>query len=124
MNLNHLHLIVGDLERSKAFYSQIFGFREKMRYGPNLLFIQNDSGFDLALTPATSVESLPKGVHFGFSVSNRAQLEEFFAKVKQFFPKSLSLSEPSDHGDWGSFSCVDPDGYTVEIYWDSNLHST
>lgn len=121
MDLNHLHLMVADLERSKAFYADLFGFKEKQRYGPDLLFIQNSSGFDLALTPTSNVERLPKGIHFGFSVPGRSQLDELFQTVKRLYPAHLKSERPQDHGDWGTFTCADPDGYTIEVYWDQNL---
>lgn len=124
MDLNHLHLMVANLDKSKEFYVGLFGFREKASYGPDLLFIQNASGFDLALTPSPSVQALPKGIHFGFSVADHLSLLEMFEKVKTTSPESLTQAAPSNHGDWGSFVCLDPDEYTIEVYWDSNLHGT
>lgn len=121
MDLNHLHVLVKDLNQSKKFYADLFGFKEKAEYGPELLFLQNANGFDLALTPVNDVPKLPDGIHYGFSVKNKEIMTEFYNKGRKLYP-ALFSNEPKDHGSWGSFSCLDPNGYVVEIYWDSQLH--
>lgn len=123
MDLNHLHLMVRDIGKSKEFYETLFGFKEKIWYGPNLLFLQNSSGFDLALTPTANPIPLPEGVHYGFSVSRKTQLDEFYSIGTQKYP-NLFKEKPRDHGNWGTLLCSDPDGYSFEIYWDENLRET
>jgi catechol 2,3-dioxygenase-like lactoylglutathione lyase family enzyme len=123
MDLNHLHLMVKDIKRSQAFYEAMFGFTEKIWYGDNLLFLQNAHGFDLALTGTPQPQPLPQGVHYGFSISDRKQLDEMYSRGKDLFPDCFK-TPPKDHGDWGTLLCMDLDGYPFEIYWDQNLRPT
>jgi catechol 2,3-dioxygenase-like lactoylglutathione lyase family enzyme len=123
MDLNHLHLMVKDIKRSQAFYEALFGFKEKFSYGADLLFLQNSHGFDLALTPTDHTQPLPKGIHYGFSISDRALLAEIYERGLKLYPESFK-TPPKDHGSWGTLVCTDPDGYPFEIYWDQNLRPT
>lgn len=123
MDLNHLHLMVKDIRSSKKFYETLFGFKEKIWYGENLLFLQNDHGFDLALSPTENPVRLPEGVHYGFSVSEKERLEAIYSAGKNIYPDCFQTA-PKDHGDWGTLVCEDPDGYLFEIYWDENLRAT
>lgn len=121
MDLNHLHILVKDVEKSKKFYGDLFNFSEKVSYGPDLIFLQNSDGFDLALTPIDESVSLPKGIHFGFSLKNKDELISFYNKGRSLYPDYFS-EEPRDHETWGAFTCLDPDGYILEVYWDEQLH--
>jgi catechol-2,3-dioxygenase len=123
MDLNHLHLMVKDIKNSKMFYEKLFGFNEKIWYGDDLLFLQNSDGFDLALSPTEKPIPLPQGVHYGFSVSSKSRLQEFYLRGKEFYPDCFKEG-PKDYGTWGTLICSDPDGYTFEIYWDENLRPT
>jgi catechol 2,3-dioxygenase-like lactoylglutathione lyase family enzyme len=120
MDLNHLHLLVRDLEASARFYGALFGFRENTRYGPGLLFLRNDAGFDLALTPAESIAPLPQGIHFGFAVPDRERLDSLYKAGLAEYPACFP-TPVREHGTWANLSCHDPDGYVIEIYWDPGL---
>lgn len=117
MRLNHLHLLVTDLDKSQYFYTKTLGFRFKVSYGPELIFLQNNDGFDLALTLVSNRPEMPPGVHFGFRVDNHEQLEENHKTGSSHYPQ-LFNEELRHHGSWGSFGCEDPDGYVIEFYWD------
>jgi catechol-2,3-dioxygenase len=121
VDLNHLHLLVKDLGKSKEFYCELFDFSENASYGPELLFLQNKSGFDLALTPVDKSVKLPEGIHFGFSLNSKEELDAFYQKAKELYPEKIN-EEPRDHNSWGVFTCSDPDGYILELYWDEQLH--
>jgi catechol 2,3-dioxygenase-like lactoylglutathione lyase family enzyme len=122
MHLKHLHLMVKDIKISQKFYQDLFGFKEKIWYGDDLLFLQNSDGFDLALTPCDKVVPLPKGVHYGFTVTDSSFLENLYKNGKNAFPDCFQKA-PANYGDWGTLICQDPDGYNFEIYWDKNLHN-
>jgi catechol 2,3-dioxygenase-like lactoylglutathione lyase family enzyme len=122
MNLNHLHLMVKDIKRSQAFYETMFGFKEKISYGKDLLFMQNAEGFNLALTPTDKVQPLPPGVHYGFLISERAQMDEMYQRGQKLFAECFTAT-PQDRGNWATLVCKDPDGYQLELYWDPNLGS-
>jgi catechol 2,3-dioxygenase-like lactoylglutathione lyase family enzyme len=120
MDLNHLHLMVRDVARSRKFYEAMFGFKEKIWYGDDLLFLRNEHGFDLALSPSPNPEKMPNGVHYGFSVKEPRKLAEIYKQGNELYPECFP-TEPKDYGDWGTLVCQDPDGYNFEIYWDMNL---
>jgi catechol-2,3-dioxygenase len=121
LDLNHLHLFVRDLKRSRNFYETAFGFKPQAQYGQDLVFLKNRHGFDLALDRVDSVEKLPKGFHFGFSFESREELEEMHGRMKAAFPDSLESGEVRDHESWSNFTCLDPDGNAIELYWDPGL---
>lgn len=123
MDLNHLHLMVRDIRKSKEFYEAMFGFKEKIWYGDDLLFIQNSEGFDLALSPSDNPAALPSGVHYGFSVSKKSKLHEIYAEGRERYPECFK-TPPKEYEGWGTLLCNDPDGYHFEIYWDENLRPT
>ena len=121
MTINHLHLKTRNLEESVKFYS-LFGFKEKVRITKTLLFLQDEAGFDLALDQVDFVEELPKGVHFGFALKSRNDVESVLGLLKQSYPHLLSHNEIRDNGSWGDIELTDPDGYPIQIYWDVDLH--
>tara|TARA_R110000868_G_scaffold117600_12_gene312394 strand:+ start:14303 stop:14668 length:366 start_codon:yes stop_codon:yes gene_type:complete len=120
MDLNHLHLAVKDLEKSMNFYTKAFDFYEKARFGPSLVFLKNNEGFDLALSLVDEVEQLPNHIHYGFSFKTKSELMDFYTKGQRVFSSNF-VEAPSDKGGFVSFVCVDPDGYHIELYWDPNL---
>lgn len=114
--------MVKDIALSKKFYEDLFGFKEKIWYGEDLLFLQNSHGFDLALSPIDTPLALPPGFHYGFSVKEKTRLQEIYSQGKELYPKCFK-TPPKDHGSWGALVCCDIDNYPFEIYWDENLHS-
>ncbi len=98
-------------------------FLRKLDPQKDLLFLQNSHGFDLALSPTEKPLALPKGVHYGFSVSQKERLHEIYNLGKELYPDCFT-EPPKDHGNWGTVVCTDLDGYPFEIYWDENLRPT
>lgn len=115
VDLNHLHLAVKDLERSKEFYSKHFGFRERCQHG-KCLFMANDQGFDLALDPECTPEELPKWFHVGVRVPSISGIKELY---KTFDASKKNISRDlEEYDDLVFFHAVDPDGYKIECYWE------
>ena len=114
-----INLIVGDLERSKAFYREVFGLSLQhedqdsamFRFKDTYLFLQRGAAHQDA--PSTDVLSLAqKGVgQFVIFVDDvdavRSDLDQ--ARV-------ATISGPADR-DWGmrTLTLADPAGYTWEI---------
>lgn len=112
MNLNHLHLHVRNLDRAQRFYESYFRFREHMRYG-NILFLRNASGFDLALVPDRKLSPFPSWFHFGFRLANPGAVRNLQSRMSS---EGVPVDEVEDHGGYVTCQCVDPDGYSIEIY--------
>jgi len=121
MTINHLHLKVADIQKSIAFYTSLFGFREKVKFSDKFYFLQDSSGFDLALDEKSEVLPLPPGFHFGFALQNREQVIAALEKFRSAYPELLH-GGLNEHGSWGDFNCTDPDGYAIQVYWDVDLH--
>ncbi len=115
IDLNHIHIAVKDLEKSKEFYSKYLGFRERCYHG-KCLFMTNDQGFDLALDPEYQPEPLPSWFHIGVKVESKASIDSFYNK---FESASEYVSRPIERYDeFIFFHAVDPDGYKIECYWE------
>ena len=122
MQLNHLHIQVADVARSRAFYERFLGLREHVRHG-DVLFMTDDARFDLALAPAGDVmtaarpgDGFPAWFHFGFRLPSAGAVRQLFSDMKAAGVVIVVVLE-EDSG-LVSFRCADPDGYTLEIYWE------
>jgi catechol 2,3-dioxygenase-like lactoylglutathione lyase family enzyme len=115
VDLNHLHLHVRDLGRSRRFYETWLGFREHAWY-EDLLFLRNAHGFDLALMPDPAPAPLPDWFHFGFRLESAAAVRELHERMRAAgVPFRRALHEEPE---LVSFRCEDPDGCAVEVYWE------
>src|SRR5437660_9812673 len=65
VDLDHLHLVVRDLDASAAFYRDWFGFDGDVIDGT--LFAHNRAGFLLCLSPGAEPARL-NDAHFGFNL--------------------------------------------------------
>ncbi len=111
-NLNHLSLVVSDIERSAAFYESLFGMDRHWGEGDFVFLVCGDA--DLALVKGKPL--IHRRFHFGFRVETREEVDQWLEQVKQH-PAPVTHG-PHDYGDYYTFSCRDPDGYAVEIYFE------
>ena len=115
MNINHMHLEVGSVERAKRFYQRFFGLEESVRHG-DILFMRDGAGMDLALAPASEAVSPPSWFHFGFRLETPAEVERLYGKlIEAQAPMRQALGREDDLV-W--FRCLDPDGYEIDVYWE------
>ena len=115
MNLTHLHLHVHDVARARRFYEEYFGLRVHVWHG-EILFMRDAAGFDLALAPSAAVPPLPDWLHFGFRLADAESVRALYRRlVAAAVPVVHALVDESD---FVSFRCADPDGYTIEVYWE------
>ena len=112
--LNHLHLHVRDVEASKAFYGRWFGLRERVRHG-EILFVRDESGFDLALAPDRKPARMPKWFHLGFRLGSAARVRALHRRMRAARQDTTDLG---DEPDYVFFRLKDPDGYAIEVYWE------
>ena len=112
--LNHIQIVVSNLERSLAFYTGLLGMHELFREG-SLVFLQSAEGKDvITLRHAQGPVDGAAGVmqHFGFSVSH----EDHAAAVEEARRFGAEVLEVGQHGDNGLYVYIkDPDGYIIEI---------
>jgi catechol 2,3-dioxygenase-like lactoylglutathione lyase family enzyme len=109
VDLNHLHLGVDDIDRSRAFYEQ-FGFREHVWHG-DTLFMRNDDGFDLALAPHGRGD-MPPWFHVGCRLGSAAEVRALEHSLAD------RVHERGEEPDFVWFRVTDPDDYQLEIYWE------
>ena len=113
MDLNHLHLHVRNLDRAKRFYVSYFRFGKPVRHG-NILFLRNTSGFDLALAPDRTSFSFPEWFHFGFRLGNARAVRKLHSRMSA---EGVQVQNIEEYADYVTFRCMDPDGYSIEVYW-------
>ncbi len=112
-SLKHLALLVHDIRTARRFYEIYFGFDEGSEWQGDVLFIRNSDGFDLALMRGEHPPNPGAFHHFGFQV---ASADEVKALQHRLDAEGVPIIEVVHERDLVSFKCVDPDGYTVEVY--------
>lgn len=112
--LNHVHILVGDIERSVDFYTEVFGLKAMYsdeHNGELLTFMWTSDGDVLTLHAAREGAGKMGGFqHFGFQWDGT--LDQALEAVIVGGGKFLSKAgwEP-DHVAY----VADPDGYVIEI---------
>ena len=113
LTLNHLNLVVSDVSRSARFYIELFGMEEQWSVGGEFVFLAC-GGTDLALTEGQP-RMHPK-FHFGFRLETRDAVDTWLARIREHgVPVTHGLA---DYGEYYTFTCRDPDGYGIEIYFE------
>jgi len=115
MQINHLHLHVRDVERSRAFYERYFGMRLQRVITEGFLFLTDDGGMDLALSVEEELPEKPDWFHFGFRLEDADQVREMHQRMCE---DGVCEEELGVYGDRVTFGVSDPDGYGVEIYFE------
>lgn len=115
MELKHLALLVHDIRKARRFYETYFGFDEDSQWQGDVLFIRNRAGFDLALMRGEHPPNPGAFVHFGFKVASARDVEATQLRLEV---DAVPIVEVVREPDLVSFKCLDPDGYTVEVYAD------
>ena len=113
MRLRHLALLVRDIRTARRFYEAYFGFDAGAEWFGSVLFVRNDEGFDLAFMKGEHPPNPGAFHHFGFQLADR---ESVNALKTQLEDNNVPIIEEVDEPGQFSFKCVDPDGYTVEVY--------
>ncbi len=118
--MRHVALRVADVERSKNFYTEVFGMRVVWQPDPDNAYLSSGSD-NLALhrEPGRDQAKADAGAldHIGFFVADLKQLEENFAWAGQ---RGLQIVRPlRQHRDGThSFYIEDPDGIVVQLIHD------
>ena len=122
IRIGHVHLTVGDLDRSLRFYRDVLGFEVTTRYGSNAVFLSaggyhHHIGLNTwagrgAPPPPTGTTGL---YHFAILYPDRKTLA---AAVRRLLEAGVPLEGTADHGVSEAICLRDPDGNGVELYRD------
>ena len=110
MPLNHLKLIVSDLERSEAFYRAAFGL-EVVEREPHQVVLTTPGSGDV-LTLAQAGDGQPPGLdHLGFFGHGAGDFDATVEQVERAGGKLLRRVDD----DRPTAFFADPDGFSVQI---------
>lgn len=114
--LTHLSLSVRDPERSKAFYERLFGVREVHREAGQIQ-VQGPGEHDLLAFQQREGAGEKGGIdHFGFRLRTPDDIEIALREAREAGAKILR------HGEFAPgmpyVYIEDPDGYTIEIWYE------
>lgn len=127
--IGHILFTVRDIERSKAFYTQVLGFtviEQDPEHGGVFLAL-GDYGNTLDLFPSTDPDAYPQpraalgmrdglGVkHTAFAVETEAELESAY---RSLVAAGVQIHRALDHGSQKSIYFHDPDDNLLEIVWE------
>src|SRR5215831_555746 len=122
VDIGHVHLKVGDIDRSLAFYRDILGFDVTQRYGDQAAFI-SAGGYHhhLGLNTWESRGGSPPPAnttglyHVAIRYPDRAQLGN---ALKRLVEVQWPIDGATDHGVSEAIYLRDPDGNGIELYRD------
>jgi catechol 2,3-dioxygenase len=120
--IGHVHLKVGNLQRSLDFYCGLLGFQLTQTYGDQVAFI-SAGGYHhhIGLNTWYSKDSPPADTHtvglFHTAIlyPTRKDLAAIYQRIKK---ANHPLTGASDHGVSEALYLNDPDENGVELYWD------
>lgn len=122
VQIGHVHLTVGDLDRSLAFYRDILGFEVTARYDSSAVFL-SAGGYHHHIglnTWAGKGATPPPAGHSG--IYHHAILfptrKELALVLKRLIDAGYPLTGTADHGVSEAIYLNDPDGIGVELYCD------
>ena len=122
VQIGNVHLTVGDLDRSLAFYRDILGFEVTTRYGTSAVFL-SAGGYHhhIALNTWAGVGATPppaghSGIyHHAILYPSRKELAKVLRKLIE---AEYPITGTADHGVSEAIYMNDPDGIGVELYAD------
>jgi catechol 2,3-dioxygenase len=122
--IGHVLLRVLDLERSKKFYSEVLGFHvleEDPEHGGTFMALEGQShAIDLfQVKDPEAAERQTPGVrglgHIAFRVESEGALKEAYTALQAH---GVEITRVIDHVSQKSVYFDDPDGNTLEIYYE------
>jgi catechol 2,3-dioxygenase-like lactoylglutathione lyase family enzyme len=115
--VDHLALAVSDQERSRRFYERYLAFTAELEpRSDGVLMLHSAGGFSLALGETTEPISLPQFLHFGRGLSGPNEVHAFRDRLVE---DDIEIAGFWDGPDYVSVKFRDPDGYVVEVSWES-----
>jgi catechol-2,3-dioxygenase len=127
--IGHILINVRDVERSKAFYTNVLGFKvlEQDPAHGGLFLSLGDYGNTLDIFPSSNPDAYPQpkpgvgsrdglGVkHMAFAVATEAELAEAYFALQD---AGVPIHNAIDHTSQKSIYFYDPDDNLLEIVWE------
>ena len=119
--LNHAVLYVRDLDRSCAFYGDLFGFQVVARERGLMAFLRaegSDNHHDLGLfAVGANAPNPPRGSVGLYHLAWQVPSIEDLAQAREALLRADAFVGEADHGATKSLYGHDPDGNEFEIMW-------
>jgi catechol-2,3-dioxygenase len=122
--IGHVNLRVADQEASKRFYRDVLGFviaEEDPEHGGVFMTLgENFHTLDIGQHPSPETAQRPQRgqiglAHIAFQVGSYATLREAYAHL---VASGVEILRATNHVNQRSFYFADPDGNTLEIYYE------
>ena len=114
--LNHVRLSVKDPARSLAFCQRLFGVREYQRDADSIQVL-GPGPHDVIVFERRASHGAAGGIdHFGFRLKDPAQMEAALEQIEASGARILRQGEFGPGLPYVYFE--DPDGYTIEIWFE------
>ena len=122
VTIGHVHLTVGDLERSLGFYRDILGFQVTMKYGDSAVFL-SAGGYHhhIGLNTWNGIGAKPAPAghsglyHVAILYPTRKELA---GTLQRLLDVRYPIHGTADHGVSEAIYLKDPDGNGIELYAD------
>lgn len=107
MKLNHLNLVVPDLDAARELFTDGFGFDVTLRRGDALVALSGDGGFTLVLADSRrfggdGAPRYPETFHVGFLQETRAAVDALYARLATAAVELSHAPRPM-HGSYGFY---------------------
>jgi lactoylglutathione lyase len=113
--IDHVHLVVSDLTRSKAFYQAALGALGIPIGGEGPAFFWIDELFVSTPTSPASTGKLTGRVHLAFQAADREQVEQFYRAALSAGGTDNGAPGPRQyHPGYFAAFVLDPDGNNIE----------
>jgi catechol 2,3-dioxygenase-like lactoylglutathione lyase family enzyme len=119
--IDHVTISVGDLEKSKRFYEEVFApLGYKVAFGEEGVFWAFDIGqglFEICQDDDRPLTS----VHVAFRVESRQRVREFHEAALKAGAKDHGAPGPRPHYTENYYACfiLDPDEHNIEVMHDA-----
>lgn len=116
--IRHLHLTSRDHAITQRFYETYFGFYLAGIFSrgdrPSATILKSANGFQLFLE-ADRNEKLPSWFHFGFLTKTAEACIELHTRMQA---NNVTIVHPFITDPFPSYFFADPDGHTIQVYFD------